>query len=304
MNRTTAGHPALPHRLALSLLASLAVLGPLPAQALGRLTDIQVIDRDSGEILPVTRHRGDHWVAGRPGARYAVSIQNRQGGRVLGVVSVDGINVVSGETAALHQTGYVLQSRQAYRITGWRKSDHEVASFHFAAAPASYAERTGRPGHLGVIGIAIFREKESLPPVSVAPTAPPWSQAPRLRGESKDNADNLAEAAPSSPQSSRSAATESMSKADSSGADERETARKSASMPAARLGTAHGEREHDRISHTAFERRSARPDEVVRIRYDSRENLIAMGIIPSMPIPVRPQAFPDPSPVRYAPDPY
>ena len=138
------------------------MLGPLPAQALGRLTDVQVIDRDSGEVLPVTRHRGDHWIAGRPGARYAVSIQNRQAGRVLGVVSVDGVNVISGETAALHQTGYVLQPRQAYRITGWRKSDHEVASFHFAAAPASYAERTGRPDHLGVIGVRHF-PGESMP---------------------------------------------------------------------------------------------------------------------------------------------
>ena len=303
MNHKPAGRPAHTHRLALSLLVSLAILGPLPAQALGWLTDVQVIDRDSGEVLPVTRHRGDHWIAGKPGARYAVSIQNRQSGRVLGVVSVDGINVVSGETAALHQTGYVLQSRQAYRITGWRKSDHEVASFHFTAAPASYAERTGRPDHLGVIGVAIFREKAPPPPVSLAPTAPPWSQAPQFRGESKDNADNASEVTPPSPQRQRSANAESLAKADLS-AEEPEATRRSAPRPAPRLGTAHGEREHDRISHTAFERRSARPDEIVRIRYDSRENLIAMGIIPSMPIPTRPQPFPDHRPVRYAPDPY
>jgi hypothetical protein len=95
-----------------------------------------------------------------------------------------------------------------------------------------------------------------------------------------------------------------MTQDDSSDSMEREATQKSSPMPATRLGTAHGEREHDRISHTTFERRSARPDEIVRIRYDSRENLIAMGIIAATPIPTRPKAFPDPGPVRYAPDPF
>jgi hypothetical protein len=46
-------------RLALSALAALAFLGTPPAHAVGRLTDINVIDRDSGATLPVYRHRGD-----------------------------------------------------------------------------------------------------------------------------------------------------------------------------------------------------------------------------------------------------
>ena len=281
----------VPRSLILATVASLAAVAPLTAQALGRLTDVQVVDRDSGELLPVIRHGGDHWVAGRPGARYAVSLQNRQSTRVLGVVSVDGVNVVSGETAALHQTGYVLGAHQAYRITGWRKSDREVASFHFTAAPASYAQRTGRPDHLGVIGVALFREKVAPPPVSVAPMAPPWRES-------------RADAASSAPQRQRSEAAESLAKAGNADRAEAESDGQRAPMPAARLGTGHGEREHDRIAHTTFERRSQRPDEIVRIRYDSRENLIAMGIIPAMPIPPRPQPFPEPGPVRYAPDPF
>ncbi|WP_332739521.1 hypothetical protein [Hydrogenophaga sp.] len=35
----------------------------------------------------------DHWVAGRSGARYAVSVRNATPGRVLGVISVDGADV-------------------------------------------------------------------------------------------------------------------------------------------------------------------------------------------------------------------
>ena len=64
---------------------------------------------------------------------------------LLAVVSVDGVNVVTGETAAPAQGGYVIDSWRNLDITGWRKSDAEVAAFHFTASQASYAARTGRP---------------------------------------------------------------------------------------------------------------------------------------------------------------
>ena len=196
----TPHRPAL-RRLALPAFAALTLFSALPAHALGRLSDIQVIDRDSGETLPVYQHRGEHWVAGRPGARYAVALRNATHGRVLGVVSVDGVNVVSGETAAWNQTGYVLSPGQRYEITGWRKSDAEVAAFHFTAAPASYAARTGRPAQVGVIGVAVFREKTPPPPVLAPPPLPePYSQSYPSRerpsdAESATNFKSRAEAA-------------------------------------------------------------------------------------------------------------
>ncbi len=57
------------------------------------------------------------------------------------------------------------------------------------------------------------------------------------------------------------------------------------------------------VERTDFERRSTQPDEILRIRYDSYENLVAMGVIrrPS-PVP-RPDAFPDSPLARYVPDP-
>jgi hypothetical protein len=278
-------------RLALNAFAALTLCSALPAQAMGRIGDVQVIDRDSSEVLPVYRHRGEYWVAGRPGARYAVSIQNKQSDRLLGVVSVDGINAISGETAALHQTGYVLGAWQAYRVTGWRKSNEQVAAFHFTASPASYAERTGRPDQMGVIGVALFREKAALPPPAVSQ---PWSWRDRLQR-------NRFESGEAPMAKSSNAPAESLAQADAAGAPP-----EAASMPAApapRLGTGHGAREDDHIAHTTFERRSQRPDEVVRIRYDSRENLIAMGVIPVRPLPPRPNPFPLGVDPRYAPDP-
>ncbi|MDO9437674.1 hypothetical protein [Hydrogenophaga sp.] len=287
-------------RLALTAAAALAVLAALPAHAVGRLTDVQVIDRDSGETLSVYSHRGEYWVAGRPGARYAVSVRNATAGRVLGVVSVDGVNVISGETAAWQQTGYVLSPWQEHAITGWRKSDAEVAAFHFTASSASYAERTGRPAHVGVIGVALFREKPLPPP---PPVVTPWpTQREHSGAESR-----LSSSSAPSPAADASAEQQ----AGNSEAPMRERAESLASrrmapaapMPAPRLGTGHGARENAPITHTTFERRSERPDETIRIRYDSRENLIAMGIIPTQAVPPRPNPFPGAVQPGYAPDP-
>lgn len=282
------------HALALALMGTTAALGALPALALGRLADVQVIDRDSGETLSVHRHRGEHWVAGRPGARYAVSVRNATGGRVMTVTSVDGVNVVSGETAAWGQTGYVLSPWQRYDIAGWRKSDAEVAAFHFTALPNAYAARTGRPDHVGVIGVAVFREKTS-PAVVQAPPDPV-----RPRGDSERLGRSAPPASPASPDSPAPSAAA----AESAAHDSAGTSRRMApASPATRLGTGHGEREHDRVGHTRFERRQHRPDEIIRIRYDSRENLIAMGIIRALPVPPRPEPFPVPTEPRYVPDP-
>ncbi|KRC01071.1 hypothetical protein ASE11_05395 [Hydrogenophaga sp. Root209] len=278
-----------------TLTTAALLAAALPAHAVGRLADIQVVDRDSGETLTVYRHQGEHWVAGRPGARYAVSVRNATAGRVLGVVSVDGVNVISGETAAWQQTGYVLSPWQQHAITGWRKSDAEVAAFHFTASSASYAERTGRPAHVGVIGVAVFREKPLPPP---PPAVLPWpSQCEPGAAESRSSAPSSAADTTAEAQANNGAPRE---RAESLAARRMAPA---APMPAPRLGTGHGEREASHISHTTFERRSERPDELVRIRYDSRENLIAMGIIPTQAVPLRPNPFPAGVQPGYAPDP-
>lgn len=286
-------------RLALPALAALSVLSALPAHAVGRLADINVIDRDSGETLPVYQHRGEYWVAGRPGARYAVSVRNALSGRVMSVVSVDGVNVVSGETAALEQTGYVLGPWQRYDITGWRKSDAEVAAFHFTHLSGSYAARTGRPAHVGVIGVAVFREKPLPPAIVPLPEAPStWRERRELNESERSTLER------SAPASAAESPASGMGSAKSQSHNEAADAVRRPASPVPRLGTGHGEREGSWVGHTRFERRSARPDEVIRIRYDSRINLIAMGVLPPDVQPVaQPQPFPGSRRSQYAPDP-
>jgi hypothetical protein len=70
------------------------------------------------------------------------------------------------------------------------------------------------------------------------------------------------------------------------------------------LGTGHGERQYSAVSHTSFERATQRPEEIIRIRYDSFEHLVAMGIIRQPYRQARPpEAFPAARARSYVPDP-
>lgn len=285
---------------ALTALAAMLSLTSLPAQAIGRLTDVTIVDRDTGATLPVHYAKGEYWVAGRPGARYAVTVHNRTGERVLAVPSVDGVNVLSGETAAWDQRGYVFSAYERYQITGWRKSSSEVAAFEFSSVANSYAGRTGRPANVGVIGVALFREQQPLPAPVVTPE--PYSQ--RRDSSSSDSAGlgRLREE-PASPAAAAAPAPaqEAESSARALGAG---SLAKAAPAPSAKLGTAHGQRETSVVSHTSFTRLQERPNEVISIRYDSRENLVAYGVIREQPVrPPIPRAFPQSDAVSYVPDP-
>lgn len=270
---------------------------------------ISVVDRGTGAELSVYRHRGEYWVAGRLGARYAIRARNAMGERIMAVMSVDGVNVVTGETAGIGQNGYVFSPRERSDISGWRKSDSQIAAFEFAAAGNSYASRTGRPDDVGVIGVAMFRERmpePPPPPITPYPRRDEYGDSER-RSESSSMGDARAKAAPASPSSPAGSADGAMAaeSASPSASPSGRLARQSAPSPS--LGTAHGRRETSYVGKTTFERAQSSPDEVVRIRYDSRENLVAAGVIPvspppRWPRPAGPSPFPGSDP-GYVPDP-
>lgn len=255
---------------------ALVLAAPLPALA-GRLVDVEIVDRDTGMTLPTVRHDGRYYIAGKPGHRYAVRLVNRTGGRVLTVLSVDGVNAVTGETASPAQNGYVLDPWESTEINGWRKSLDEVAQFNFTALPDSYAARTGRPANVGVIGVAVFEERILRRPPP--PRYPAIEQPAPSAAERESAADSLAKAAPI--QESRAAGAPPSAKRE-------------------RLGTGHGEREWSRVATTTFERATTQPAERIAIEYDSRANLVARGILPRRPLA---QRTPDPFPNGFVADP-
>ena len=247
-----------------TLLAVLGFACAQPVHAHGSLVDLAVYDRTEGRPLPLYWHQGKAYVVGKPGNEYQVQIRNRLREDLLAVVSVDGVNVISGETAEPSQTGYVLGPGQAYDILGWRKSLAETAAFYFTALADSYAARTGRPANVGVIGVAVFRKKSQ--PIAIAP---PLRNAPAaVRRESGADA--------SAPRA----------------------------QAESQLGTGHGRRESSQVREVAFERATSAPAESITVYYDSYANLLARGVIrePYPPVGYGPQPFPSTG-LRFAADP-
>jgi hypothetical protein len=269
-------------------IAALLAGTSLNAHALGRLADVSIIDRETGAAIPTHYYKGEYWIVGTPGAQYGIAIHNRSGERVLAVTAVDGVNVISGDTASWEQTGYVFEPRQGYQIDGWRKSDAEIAAFVFTGASGSYAARTGRAANVGVIGVALFRERPPPPTVAQSQAAEP----PRSRWNESDAAAN----APNAPSAANAA--------NAAGAAAAPMLRAARPSMTEKLGTGHGQRESSYVTQTDFERLQATPNELIRLRYDSLENLLAMGVIRTPPTPsLAPDPFPASPLARYVPDP-
>ncbi|MBI3045577.1 MAG: hypothetical protein HYY78_22450 [Betaproteobacteria bacterium] len=268
--------------------AILLCSGAATAGAVGNLADVTIYDRAENRVLPVHRHDGRYYVVGRPGNEYQIRVRNRTVRDILAVVSVDGVNAVSGETADWNQTGYVLGRYQSFGIRGWRKTLERVAAFFFTEHANSYAARTGRPDHVGVIGVAVFRRQAE--PEARINRSPPRTEPP-ASGAHDDSpypasADAASEAGSGSDRSAESAAGPRH-------APSRQAPRKSAS-----LGTGHGRSVHSRVTYTSFERATASPEEVVAIHYDTHANLVAMGVIRAPRV-----ALPSPFPGQFVPDP-
>ena len=217
------------------------------------------------------RHDGKRYVIGTPGHEYAVRVRNCTGGRLLAVVSVDGVNVVTGESASPDQSGYVIEPGGYVNIQGWRKDLERTAAFYFSDPGDSYASRTGRPDDLGVIGVALFRERERP-----APTAYENRSA---RGCIKHGRRSQAECRGAQRQVGRACRERWKHRSE--------------------RGTAGGSTPQS--STWNFERASAAPDQRIVIRYDRRENLVALGVLP----PAARWHEPDPFPATlgFVPDP-
>ena len=297
----------------LAAMASASLAGTANAFAGPCPVDLTVVDRETGRPLRVWRHDGRMYVAGQPGARYGLRVTNRTEARVLVVMSVDGVNIVSGETAGFGQRGYIFGPHEAYDVTGWRKSTSEVADFTFAPLPQSYAARTGRPDDVGVIGLAVFDERRPVevseaeaPARAPIPLALPHAAADR-QDAAAGGADNKAAtvtedvvvAAQKREQHIRSAPV-AVSAYTSQHRD-----LVAAERPDEKLGTGHGAREWSVANEEPFERATPDPRYIQQIEYDTYDNLVASGVIPSWRRQDRPpRPFPSsPDQPGYVPDP-
>jgi len=247
---------------------------------------IDVYDRTQGETLAIHPLDSQRYVVGTPGHEYAIRIRNETSRRILAVTSVDGVNVVTGETAGPEQSGYVIEAGGSVEIAGWRRSLERTSAFYFTDLGDSYAARTGRPRNVGVIGVAVFHEV--LRPM-ISSFLRDKIVAHENEGDPRVRAERADAAAPAAPAQ------------DAAGETGRLAASEPRQMLSNKLGTGFGRDEASLVQRVRFERATSAPAESISIQYDRRDNLIAMGVLPR---PRYAQQTPDPFPaMRFVPAP-
>jgi hypothetical protein len=304
--------------------------------------DVQVL-REDGSELPTYAYHGRFYVEGDAGSRYILRVTNPTPNRVEAVVSVDGLDVVDGESGDLRKRGYIVPAYGDVRIEGFRTTLDDVATFRFSSVDGSYAGMKGKARNVGVIAVAIFEERvppeqqivtrapvpvyhweddvsdESVSRGAPAPTGgAPGASAPRTAGAAK------AAAPPPGPPAIEHAEA-APREADADGADDvggydgggeggyvggGEVAPAPA-QPTYRpgLGTQFGESRYSSASYTRFVRATDRPIAIAELRYNDAAGLMALGIA-IQPLPsedeviTRETANPFPGDSHFARSPY
>lgn len=234
--------------------------------------EVTVIPLGSHAGLPVyKRLDGRPFVAGVPGTAYTLLVRNLSGSRIEVIASVDGRNVLKDEPAHPHDCrGLVIAANGQYLFPGWRFNDDETGDFVFGTPAASVAAQAGAPAHIGVIGFAVWTEQykssySGLEKAAVAAGAASYG-SPVLRGGTAKSAMEYSIGA----------------------------TRGSESYAASSIGTGIGERRHNPVGRTEFQRSPLTEPDILEIGYDTEEALLERGIIR----PLDPQAFPG-SPTGY-----
>ena len=253
------------------LLAGAALMGASQARPHGlteapaTLVAVSVqVDGRQASLFPAPDGSGRYYLEARAGSRYAVALANRAGERVGVVLTVDGLNAISGERDTGRGRMYVLDPWQSTSVQGWRSSLQEVRQFTFVDERRSYAARSGKANEkMGWIEVAVFRERRAF----AQATPYPYSE-PRRPYPIEDQAKRGRAPAPAAPEAN-SSKDEGEARAGAEGDA------KLRSYP----GTGWGQRTHDPVVLVSFDPESE-PRERITLRYEYRSALVALGVLP------------------------
>lgn len=294
------------------MAVGLVLLTAVPAAAhpAGSGAPYVVSVEDTAGRLLRTFHRGKQtFVLGDYGARYNIRVRNQTGRRIEAVVTVDGRDVISGRQGDYaRERGYIVPAYGDVLIEGFRTSEASVAAFRFTRPSKSYSARMGTPQHVGVVGVAVFRERHHRP---YRRPRLPYQDHYGSRGNPPapldDGAEAEASAAPrpearSGAGSQDQALSGAIEEGRSGGRARSKAQRKGRSR--SNLGTEYGEHRESHVVTTHFKRQQATaPNQLIVLRYDDARGLRARGFHLG---PRRTEAYAEPSPFprnRFAPPP-
>jgi hypothetical protein len=216
-----------------------------------------------GQPLEEYAARGRHYVEALEGADYELRIRNPLGVRVAVALSVDGLNTIDARrTSAWDASKWVIEPYETITISGWQMSSSRARRFYFTTERDSYGAKIGQTANLGVISAVFFRERQ--PVVIVQPP-----RQPRIYEE--DGID---------PKDSRrrSESPQSQSR-DSAGAAQSKSAEASPRPDDESAATGIGRNMRNDVRWVNLDLQS-HPAAEVMIRYEYRNALVRLGIVP------------------------
>lgn len=214
-----------------------------------------------GKPIKEYLHQQKTYIEGRKGSNFSIKLRNNSSKRALFVPTVDGLSVLDGKNASFDSRGYIVNGHDSILIEGWRITDKEIAQFFFSSPNDAYSTKIQKGNNLGIIGLAVFLEKEKqkvikeyisypiypvYPRYPNYPIYPVWSAPNYFCGTSNlisGTICNLNE-------------THSINQ---------------------NLGTGWGEKKQSEVVSVEFERQIS-PEATFEIFYNTREQLIKLGI--------------------------
>ncbi|MFV8982460.1 hypothetical protein [Serratia fonticola] len=118
------------------------------------------VQTENNRDFALNRYKnGEFSFSANDGERYQLFFYNTSPSKTYEVVTaVDGLDVISGRSGSLRNSGYLVSPKGTLVIEGFRKSDSSVAAFRFAKPDDSYAASSlaGEKENVGVIGVAVY----------------------------------------------------------------------------------------------------------------------------------------------------
>jgi hypothetical protein len=227
---------------------------------------VELVLEENGRMIPAVYYRkagsSQNYVIAKDGQRYGFKVKNNTNSRVEFVTSVDGLDTLDGKDASREKRGLVVSAYDSYTFEGFRLNNENVATFRFGGVESSYAGAMGKPRNVGVIGVCAYKEKAKISFDGPKKYSYALNMDPDIREQYTSGELSYG------------------SKAIQSNADFLSDGRGlEIKGKVNQLGTMFGEQRSNEVGSTSFTRASEKPFFETAIRYDTRENLIQLGVL-------------------------
>jgi hypothetical protein len=114
--------------------------------------------------------RGRRYIEALESAEYELRIHNPTGNRVAVALAVDGMNTIDARhSSAWEARKWVIEPYGTIHVRGWQMSADNARRFYFTTERDSYGAKIGQTQNLGLISAVFFRERR---PITIMPVTP------------------------------------------------------------------------------------------------------------------------------------